>query len=344
MRIATLNLWHGLSPAHPLLFETLEPAGRRKLRAEAQLRDLAKLNADIYCLQEVNPVATRAQEMARRLGCDFQFQPDLTGIKLLGFGPPFNLASGLAILSPQPLREVKAVQLSGPVAGFASRLASWQLKESRYAILSELPVSDLGRTLIVNVHLHHGLDSTEALLQEMEKLCAEVELPEAARGELMERLLAGNLRRESEIKKLLQVIAQEEGRFETVLVCGDFNSTPEGEVYRRMVDQGFTDAWRELQTSAPGYTFDATVNTANHVLQERFPLSVKMEDLSFSAKAKERLSQRARAHETRPRRIDYIWFKSRSRQRHVVRAELFGLPDKEGLAPSDHFGVVVEIA
>ena len=341
MRIATFNLWHGLSPSNPLAFEELEPSGRRELRYAMQEECLKQIQVDCLLLQEVNPARERSQRLAHVLGFDFQYQPDLTGIKLLGYGPPFNLASGLVILSSQHLRFVKAVQLSGPRFGFAGRMASWQMKESRYALLSEFVSPETGRTLLVNTHLHHGLEATSNFIEEAEKVCQSLELSESAIVEIKERLLAGNVRRELEITRLLEEIDHLQNRYETIVVGGDFNCSAESHVYQQMVEFGFIDGWKELHPDLAGLTFDGEQNFANHKLQERFPISIVLEDLTFSTKAKTALFQLARRQEARPRRIDYCWIKSKSKKTRVQAAELFGQPNAEGLAPSDHFGVMV---
>ena len=94
--------------------------------------------------------------------------------------------------------------------------------------------------------------------------------------------------------------------------------------------------------SQSGLTFDSSRNVANHLLQARFPLSLVVEDLTFDSKTKDALLALARNQEARPRRIDYIWYRSHSFDLRVKNAELVGLPDAEGLAPSDHFGVCVD--
>lgn len=342
MRIATFNLWHGLSPSNPLAFEELEPLGRREMRLELQEKCLKDLGADCLLLQEVNPARERTQYLAKSLGMDFQYQPDLTGIKLFGIGLPYNLASGLAILSAHHLRFVKAVQLSGPKFGFARRMASWQLKESRYALLSEFVTPQTGRTLLVNTHLHHGLEATAEFLAAADVMAKNLELSDSAISEIKERLLAGNLRREHELMHLLSVIENVQSRYETIFIAGDFNCTAESHVYQQLVEFGFKDCWKEIHPEEPGFTFDHEKNVANHKLQERFPISIILEDLTFSAKAKGALIQFARKQEARPRRIDYAWVKSRSQKMTIEKAELVGQPNAEGLAPSDHFGLVVD--
>lgn len=343
MRVATFNLWHGLSPSNVVAFEALEPSGRKTLREKLQLETLKTVAADCICLQEVNPAREKAAELSGQLGYAFTVQPDLTGIKLLGYGPPFNLSSGLVEMTIAPLKYVRSEQLSGPRSTYVSRFFSWQLKESRYALFSEVNLENFGRTLLINTHLHHGLESDEALLKEMGKVCKDLDLSEVARDDLQERLLAGNLRREQEVGVLLKAIEEIQSRYEMVIVCGDFNCVPGSSVYHKMVEAGFSDAWMEIHPEAPGYTFDPTVNSANYILQERFPSSMILEDLTFSAVAKDALAQLVRHREARSRRIDYVWFRTKTGSACVKNAALFGLPNAEGLAPSDHFGVSVDL-
>jgi len=74
MRFLTFNLWHGLSPVSPVLFEGLEPAERRRLREQLQLRVLREVSPDVGFFQEVNPVVKRAPEIAAHLGMDLVFR------------------------------------------------------------------------------------------------------------------------------------------------------------------------------------------------------------------------------------------------------------------------------
>ena len=122
----------------------------------------------------------------------------------------------------------------------------------------------------------------------------------------------------------------------------DLNSEPEGEIGQRLRDLGFTDAWRKDHPEDPGYTYDREKNIANHILQDRFPLTFVTEDISFDSNTKETLLKLAQTQERRPRRIDQIWIRTSAKVRSM-RSRIVGMPNENGMAPSDHFGVVTDL-
>lgn len=345
MRFLTFNLWHGLSPTSPVAFEGLEPTARRELREQLQLDVLKEVAADFCFFQECNPVVTRAPQIADHLRMQMTYQPDLVGMKLFGVGIPFNLNSGLAILANNSygVKKVDGVSLSRPGLNLVRSWGSWQIKEERFALFSETMIPGWGRVLLINTHLHHGLEGTAEYLEELEKLGDELELSASMMSELKDRLAAGNQRRNQEISVLLRTLQNYQSRYEVVILGGDFNASPASELGQILRESGFRDAWAEAHPEGGGLTFDHTKNQANHLLQSRFPLTLQVEDLSFSVKIKDALMALARKHENRPRRIDYIWYRSNSVALKVKSADLVGFPNSEGLAPSDHFGVCADI-
>lgn len=345
MRLLTFNLWHGLSPKGPLAFEALEPDGRRHLRERLQVEVLKKLNPDICLFQEVNPVVPRVGQLARALGMSAEYQPDLVGTKLFGAGFPLNLNSGLAILSQQNLglRWVNALSLSRPGVRLVRNWASWQLREERFAVFCETLIPNWGRVLLVNTHLHHGLENTPEFMNKIHDLADELALSPSMMADLKERVVRGDQRRKNEAQVLLEELDRLEKRYEVILIGGDFNAEPRNALFEPFKARGFRDVWAEAQPETDGFTFDRLKNEANHVLQSHFPAPLMVEDLTFSGKVKDALVQLARAQDGRPRRIDYLWMRSRSVQIHVNSVELVGSPNPEGLAPSDHFGVCADL-
>lgn len=344
MRFLTFNLWHGLSPASPIAFEALEPTARRHLREKLQIETLKDLKPDFCFLQELNPVHIRVEALRDVLQMEGQYQPDLVGLKVFGLGVPLNLHSGLAILASEKLgcKPVAAVSLSRPF-NWVRKWASWQLKEERFALFSETMIPGWGKVLLVNTHLHHGLEATPRFLAEFEKIAEAHELNATFLSELKERVNRGNNRRMNEITLLLRTLKQHEKRYSGVVMCGDFNAEAESDIFHPFKEMGFEDAWAEAHGTEPGNTFDPHANEANHVLQANFPLTLMVEDLTFSSKTKTELLQLARRHENRPRRIDYLWYRSSGKNVRVTRAQLVGKPNAEGMAPSDHFGVCVDL-
>lgn len=346
MRFVTYNLWHGLSPSTPVAFEALEPVSRRSLREKLQIEVLRELKPDVCFFQEVNPAARRAPELAQALEMECAIQPDLVGLKLFGVGLPLNLNSGLAVMASKShgLRKVKGVSLSRPGTNLVHKWASWQLKEERFALFCESLLPGWGRVLLIDTHLHHGLESTPDVIEKLEKLAEELKLSESSVIELKSRLAKGNERRSQEIAVLLRTLEKLQGRYEVVVLGGDFNASPDSELGAILRELGFIDTWVAAHGETdPGYSFDIEANRANHILQERFPLTLVVEDLTFSAKSKEALLELARTQEKRPRRIDYVWIRAKSLKPVVKRAKLVGRPNADGLAPSDHFGVCVDV-
>ena len=345
MRFVTFNLWHGLTPGTPVAFDELEPAGRKALREELQFDVLRELQPDICFFQETNPVGPRAAHFSTELGMDYCFQPDLVGMKLFGLGIPYNLNSGLLTMARRPLglKCLEGVSLSRPGTNLVHSWGSWQLKEERFALFSETMLPKWGRVLLINTHLHHGLEATPGFLQELEQLANEMDLSEGVVSELKSRLAAGSERRGRELAALLDALKQYESRYEVVILGGDFNASPEGGFGSELRDAGFVDVWGAAHPVEPGFSFDSTRNQANHRMLTEFPITLVVEDLSFSSKVKEALMALARRQESRPRRIDYLWMRANSSKLEVATARLFGEPNSEGLAPSDHFGVCADI-
>lgn len=345
MRFLTYNLWHGLSPTSPIAYEALEPVGRRQLREQLQVQLLKDLKPDVCFFQEVNPSNKRAPMLAKELGMNFTFQPDLVGLKLFGLGIPVNLNSALVTLAGSSfgLRKVEGVSLSRPGVNLVHSWGSWQLKEERFALFSETMLPKWGRVLMVNTHMHHGLEATPPFLEALEKLATEMDLSPAIASEIRSRLNKGSERRAHEMEVLLATLEKHQERYEVVVIGGDFNASPESGFGSVLRELGFRDAWLEAHPEGGGLSFDSTRNEANHLLQSQFPLTLVVEDLSFSAKTVEALLALARQQENRPRRIDYLWVRSNSLRLGVKSAQLVGLPNSEGLAPSDHFGVCADI-
>ncbi|MGE4133213.1 MAG: endonuclease/exonuclease/phosphatase family protein [Bdellovibrionales bacterium] len=345
MRIVTFNLWHGLSPSNPLAFEALEPTTRRKLRESEQVRVLKEASPDFVFLQEVNPVSDRVQELGQALNLSTEYQPDLVGVKVFGIGLPLNLNSGLVIGAGHGhgLKRVQAISLSRPGFNWVRKWGSWQLREERFALLCESLVPDVGRILLINTHLHHGLESDPEFEKRIDEWTASQELNSTFTSELKERIRKADARRMNEMAFILRTIAEHEKRYSAVVLCGDLNSTPGSELFHALREIGFQDSWEIAHPQDPGYTFDRLKNEANHLLQSRFPISLMIEDLTFSSEVKAGLMNLAREQENRPRRIDYVWVRSRNGRVKVKGAQLLGAPDAEGLAPSDHFGVQVDL-
>lgn len=346
MRIVTLNLWHGLAPSVGYSFRSLEPKFRRRSREVLQEEWLSQLNADVVLLQEVNPVPNRMEDLMRASGRVGFCQPDLAGIKLKGFGWPYNLNSGLVTLTHPSLgaRSLGGVQLSGS-KGWARSWTSWQLSECRYALLVEFAHREWGRGLIVNTHLHHGLEFDGNLQKKVQKLLEDGSITPTAFADLRSRLETADQRRDEEIELLMARLESVKNRYGIILLGGDFNFSPVSAAYNRLKKSGFQDLWTVAgKSEVAAETFDCTRNAASHRFTSLYPMTIESEDLSFSPKVRDSLKRLLREHEARPRRIDYLWAMVGERELKIRDIQLDGIPSADGLSLSDHFAIVADLS
>ena len=339
MRILTYNLWHGLDGKGVLFFGELEPWGRKQERVKIQIRCLQKWAADIVFFQELNPLFPAVYDYSSQLKTDHIQQMDLSGIKIGGFGPPFNLQSGLATLCREDwsFSRLKGLQLSGD-RPMNRQFFSFQFREARYALFGEIYHPEWGRVLLVNTHLHHGCEYDPAWDCYLNQMVQEGKLKEADKRSLQRDLRRGDRRREGELKKLLEQIDQLSHDYELTILGGDFNSRPDSVVIKRVLDQGFEDAWLASGQSDPGLTWDCNQNPGNHQFNEDVQFGFQWQQKVGPLSIRQDLLEKVHKFESRPRRIDYLFFRTSHRLR--VKSEVFHAKDSHrDLHGSDHFGV-----
>jgi endonuclease/exonuclease/phosphatase family metal-dependent hydrolase len=334
-------------PGGRLGFERLEPAPRIAKRHLAASVAVADAKADIVLFQEVQPLPERAkvwQGILPRLSA--YFQPDLCGIKIAGIGWPPSLQSGLVTLvnSKWSPRWVQSFKVSGPPAGIATAGFSLQWAETRYALFVEFLHQDWGRVLCANTHLHHGLELTDPLRSDLKQLQLKGALTEAALVDLKKRIAQADLRRLSEVRQILSRMQKIKGRYNLILLGGDFNFESQSQAYQEIVRFGFKDLWLSPENNDPGLTFDGARNLSNHEITRRVPLSINVEDLSFSPKSRQLVKDCLHRQEERGRRVDYLFAFSPDVKLTVNSTSLIGIPEQGEIAPSDHFGILAGIS
>jgi len=341
-RIATYNLWHGLSPTHWLRFETLEPKTRRKEREELQVEMLKDQNLDAVFLQEVNPVRARSKELAHKLEMQRFWGRDNAGVKIGSLGAPFNLDSGLSLMLSQEFISEwsRSIYLSGDKYSALSQLGALQWTESRYALLTSVITPRWGRVLFINTHLHHGLELRKNVLEGLSALVEEGKISGAVAEDITERIRQADERRSTEVARLLNEIEEIKERYSFILLGGDFNSTAEAQVFSSLTSFGF----EPLQTHSPGdlKTYDHERNKSNFQFTFNFKAPILVEDLSFDKAVVSLLQQRLKQWEMAPRQIDFLYGWSQTGSFKVHDSHLFGEESGDQLAPSDHLGLASE--
>jgi endonuclease/exonuclease/phosphatase family metal-dependent hydrolase len=326
MKVLTFNAWHGLDGKGTLSHGELETPAGRASRLERQVGKLSECGPDLAFLQEVNPLPRRLPQLARALCMNAVGQTDLCGIKILGKGIPANLTSGLAILAKYGLRKIEGLRLSGSRWSFATPHLSFQLVETRYALLAELRDSPIGRLLLVNTHLHHGLEPSQGLLQELRRLFDCDIVSAAQRDEVLKGLNGARERRVRESQRLLDRVEKLAPAYDGVILAGDMNADPESATIEQFRNHDLVDI-----VPAGLNTWDKAANPHVFRLSENFELTVP--DFGIAA-----VRTMLRTHESRPTRLDYI-FTSKNLSAGVRSVNLFGHDIHPEKSISDHFGI-----
>jgi endonuclease/exonuclease/phosphatase family metal-dependent hydrolase len=330
MKIATYNVWHGLSGSGLARFGELEPAGRKLRRLELQIKSLSSLELDVLFLQEVNPLMSGSQFYANALGLSEIHQLDQVGVEILGFGFPANLKTGLCTLADYNYRQKKTggFRLSGPRLGFLSEKFSFQYAEFRYALVSRIFDGDKS-ILLVNVHLHHAPGLSSRMSHELNRLVES----DQVRSDLAMRVRADMNsaveRRRSEILKVTELIETHSGVGEPVIVAGDFNTSgPELQSLEKL------DLVNVTFDRVKGPTWSPDENHENHAFSSGLELPISDQgDSSLRDFIKRCIHT--------PERLDHI-FVSRNHAAKVKDARRICDESEGGLFGSDHFGLMVE--
>jgi endonuclease/exonuclease/phosphatase family metal-dependent hydrolase len=184
----------------------------------------------------------------------------------------------------------------------------------------------MGRLLVVNTHLHHGLEPSPTLVEKLQWLFDREVLSATQRDEIVKVMNGARERRNAEGHRLLERIEKLAPAYDGVILAGDMNADPESaiiELFRRhhlvdIVPTGIN-------------TWDKAANAHIFHLSESFELTVP--DFGIAP-----LKHILRTHESRATRLDYI-FTSEKLSTRVRSVSLFGddiLPEE---SISDHFGI-----
>jgi endonuclease/exonuclease/phosphatase family metal-dependent hydrolase len=345
-RIATFNVWHGLAGRGPLWglfgFREFESPETRQERWRAALRLLAEIDADVFLLQELNPLSIKGQDLVAALGGHFYGRVDQSGIRFLSLGVPSNLRTGMGILvrgrtRPARLRDdsdffPKSQKLSGRM-GLTGENFSLQFDEQRYAQFFSIQHETLGRILIVNTHLHHGFERFPLLMSLLDEAVEAGQVSRVEVENLLPFLDLSRDRRVAELDRILEVVQHVQKQHDGIIIGGDFNSVPSGGVIKNLELAGFVDVSAQSGNDSP--TWDPLKNELNHNLQTRKGFDFPLPDFGNPA-----LREVFQKFDRSPRRIDYIF--ARGRVASGARTWVFGYPQVGQMGVSDHFGVVAE--
>ena len=340
MKILTYNLWHGLDGIGTWFFGFVENAKQRKIRRAIQIENIRKLNPDICFFQELNPLLPGVQYFAKELSKNHIEQLDLSGIKLFGFGPPFNLQSGQAILvnSETSINKINGFQMSG--SGSANNnFSSFQLSENRYALIGEIFHPEWNKILLVNVHTHHGNEFEPSWKAELLEWSKKKKWDQEKLEKILNELKSGDMRRLDEVNNLLNYLNSINGSYDLTILAGDFNCGISNQLHKILTKNGFVNSW-EYKLKKPEATWDPIKNNLNHQSNLKFFEKQFKKCDFFDDEVNQWYKNVLLKQFNEPRKIDYIYLKSK--KIYTSKSELFYC-EKNGTFGSDHFGVILHI-
>ncbi len=347
-KILTYNIWHGLHVG-PYWVRLDETPDQNQARFNLQIRQLAEEAPDLIFLQEVNPLpqeAARFVEALHQVGLEYTeiHQVDACGLRAsqsVALIPDLN--NGLVILAKPylKLKKIRGVKILGTF-GMCRSTRGFQLEELRYALVGEItwPGSQ-SKYLVVNVHKHSGLDGSLEFLSKLEEMHAQEEL---GNYEVIKNTFKDPVKKRKEGLTILDAAVQklrQTGRYEGVVMGGDFNFEPHSREYQKMVGLGFIDTHKLSPHQGELFTLDPIGNDLIYDGDEPLILDILRTSIAKDSSASQQELLKAYQEDMlRPKRIDYIFVDSFFLDK-CLKQTLFGLQlGSDQLPASDHYGVL----
>ena len=318
LKIATINVWSGLTYSGTFRTRTYESKEERSFRYGLLVNALRELDADVLSVNEANMLPGYAKRLARDLDYDYVHAVRYGGVRLGPVGFPINLREGDVILAKKYLN-LASVGTRGLRGGYAGNFASFHVKNATQVLAGKITVGER-EVLLFNTHWHASEFASGRQLQTLvelfsgghidgEELLARVQ--DAVDGR--ERRFEEALRTVEYIDELTQLAAENAA----VLLMGTLNALPGSAEVKVLQKSGFVDSWEAGRGA--GYTRDGIRNT--NIIRY--------------------FQDETSSEEPRRDRIDYIFYRGEG-----VRAVSASIALDEAtyeIHPSDHFAAVAEI-
>ena len=335
LKVMTFNVWHGLRSGESHKRFPGEDAERAAERFDWQIEEIKRLDPDVLLFQEVNPNQPQSRRYAEALGYDEIHKVTSCGLHLGAiYKIPKNVNEGIAILAKPKL----GLQRAGKkrLSGNAKCSATWgfQTKESRYALFGVITLGGQ-KALVVTTHLAAPAFVPAGFDDQLEELVKEGMITAEQRDEILAERDRKQARNVGETERLLKEIAKHQGRlapdgaYPPTILGGDFNAEPEYPGIAA-VKKG---SWTEAATGPEFHTWNPVVNHVNYGIGTKRHFSLPTFD---KPQVEAMLDER---HDT-PRQIDHIFVSPKIR---VVSAEMVMNEPKDGIYPSDHFGLLATL-
>ena len=338
LKVLTINVWSGLDYIGTLKMGEYESASQRNVRFQSLVAQVKEISPDLIFVQEANPVASYAADLAAAFSMVEIHQVVNGGIKVGSVGIPTNLKEGLVILTRPglSLQKMGAWKLSGS-PGIHSDILSFHLEEAVLALVGKIKVGE-GDFFLINVHLVAAPRMPEDMDSFRKSVLGKGKISGTGFNRALEEWREREERRTVEIEKLL-------GHLKLLppdvpcIVAGDFNAEPDSLEMGVFLDRsGLTDLLAESENKKDPDTESFTWDVGRN------------ENTSFSASLKDARGKARRGFGyvsavagRKSRRLDYIFLGKNLSGAEASRPRIVLKESIGGLKPSDHFGVLAEI-
>ena len=353
VRVLTYNTLHGLEPSG-MSVRAGESRDARQARLDLQFRQLSSVQPDVILLQEVNPLPEMAEGYVaalERSGLRYTevHQVDACGLRITpGLAVVPGLNNGLVVLARSPLRlqKIKGLKLSGGPGG-CHDFMGLQLNELRYALIAEVENPDTGRSfLVVNTHLHSGLERDAFFLRKIAEAQEQGRLRREDVGDLVAAFEQGQQRRLAEVRTLIDEVLRLRvaRRSVGVILGGDLNFEPGSPEYQEMERVGLQDSYAIATGGGDLPSYDPEQNAIAGRGDGQVPDALRQAVAHLPAPAQQKIVDAYRKGVSQPRRIDFIFLMTDAAGglQGCLRQELFGRSTTVALEPgSDHYGILV---
>ncbi len=338
IKIVTFNVWHGMNRATFFNVDEYESPERRNMRFALIVESTKKLAPDILAIQEANTIPAYVKKLSQSLDYRAFWRITNCGIKLFGLGFPSNFSEGLAVLAKKEHRieYIGDRRISG--GGIQSDYFSFHTSSARYITATKITI-DNRHLLIFNIHAHFALIPHEGLDKKIDSLIAKEKLPPENKKTIGDEISSGYQKTENEILKLLSFVKEITSKHNyPYLIAGDFNTTTGSPAVQKLIRElGLIDAFAVKNPGADGFTWDPFTNS-NARNYDGSPFRADGKTLRKGVTALE-----ADFDRSVPRRIDFILLSKHFTIEKIKSARIVYNEPKDGLLPSDHYGVEVVV-
>ncbi len=324
LKVVTINVWSGLDYEGTLKMGRYETKEIRNNRYQLLVSELGKLDPDVICINEANPLPRFARKLARDLKMDYVQYINLGGIHIGCVGIPVNLRHGDAILAKKglKLKSLGKERVSG--GGIITNFFTFHLSEARQVMGGIVDFAGK-KIYIFNTHIHPSLPNKPSFMEKVNAFYDEGKLTKEELTEAKAGIVKGAERRKNEIVRILNWISETAPKGAPVILAGDFNAEVDTEEMRQIIDFGFIDTFAEKNPDTPGLTWNPETN---------------LNIITYYSPGVGEMNPVDRLDNLTQYRIDFIFVSGGIVADDIVESKVVLDREVGGQHPSDHYGVM----